>query len=248
LDLFEVKSPLTGCGKNITSKTSHRHWAKLAHSIAPQDRKLPQYFLCNAQLLCLTFGGYILKCGFAAPQYFVGCPLNSRLEARFMATKSKHTSAHDTSEHDTAEHGTAETVGGGLNGFAAFNGANGPKLEVVQKSIERAVEMNKENVEALVESMTAAAKSLEVLSGESLTFAKQVFDESIKTGKAMMAVKSPQEFMTLHSDYSRSVFDQLVNQATKVNDLGMTAMKSAFAPINERVTNLSKAVQKSRSF
>lgn len=160
-----------------------------------------------------------------------------------MATKSKHTSAHGTSEH-----GTAETVGGGLNGFAALNGANGPKLEVVQKSIERAVEMNKENVEALVESMTAAAKSLEVLSGESLTFAKQVFDESIKTGKAMMAVKSPQEFMTLHSDYSRSVFDQLVNQATKVNDLGMTAIKSAFAPINERVTNLSKAVQKSRSF
>lgn len=181
-----------------------------------------------------------------------------------MVTKPKQTSAHNPFKH-----GPAETISEGmeavsegmeaasegmeaasdnLNGFAAFSGANGPTLEVVQKSIERAVEMNKENVEAFVESMTSTMKSLEMLSGESLGFAKQVFDESIRTGKAMMAVKSPQEFMALHNDYSRSVFDQLVNQATKINDLGMTAMESAFAPINERVTKLSKAVQKSRSF
>lgn len=154
-----------------------------------------------------------------------------------MATKSKSTSENDSSN-------TADI---GLDGFAAFNGANGPAMEVIQKSIERTVEMNKENVEAFVGSMTAATKGLEVLSGESLAFAKQIFDESIKAGKAMMAVKSPQEFMTLHSDYSRSVFDQIVNQATKVNDLGMTAMKSAIAPLNERITSLSKAVQKAHA-
>ncbi len=154
-----------------------------------------------------------------------------------MATKSKSSTEQDTSN----------TADAGLNGFAAFNGANGPTIEVIQKSIERTVEMNKENVEAFVGSMTAATKGLEVLSGESVTFAKQIFDEGVKAGKAMMAVKSPQEFMTLHSDYSRSVFDQFVNQATKVNDLGMTAMKSAFAPLNERVTSLSRAVQKAHA-
>ncbi|MSP43616.1 MAG: phasin family protein [Alphaproteobacteria bacterium] len=152
-----------------------------------------------------------------------------------MATKSKTTS--DSGNVD-------ETP----NGFAGLNGVHAPSLEALQNGIERAVEMNKENVEAFVESMSAATRGLEVISGESLTFVKQVFNESMKAGKALMAVKSPQEFMTMHSDYSRSVFDQIVNQATKVNDLGMTTLKSAYAPINERATSLAKAVQKSRAF
>ena len=155
-----------------------------------------------------------------------------------MVTKSK----------STAENDSHETPGDNFNGFSALKGANGPTLEGIQNSIGRAVEVNKENVEAFVESITAATKGLEVLSGESLTFAKHVFEEGVKAGKAMMSVKSPQEFMTLHSDYTRSVFDQLVNQATKVNDLGMTAMKSAFAPLNERVTSLSRVVQKASAF
>lgn len=152
-----------------------------------------------------------------------------------MATKSKSTSETETASEP-------------LNGFAGFNGANGPTLEAFQNSIEKAVEMNKENVEAFVESIAAATKGLEVLSGESLSFAKQVFEDGVKASKAMLAVKSPQEFMTMHSDYTRSVFDQLVNQATKVNDLGMTAMKNAYAPINDRVTTMSKTIQKARAF
>jgi phasin family protein len=152
-----------------------------------------------------------------------------------MATKSKTTS-------------DSENIGETPNGFAGLNGVHAPSLEALQNGLERAVEMNKENVEAIVESLSAATRGLEVISGESLSFAKQVFNDSVKAGKALMSVKSPQEFMTMHSDYSRSVFDQIVNQATKVNDLGMTAMKNAYAPINTRVTSLAKAVQKSRSF
>jgi phasin family protein len=151
-----------------------------------------------------------------------------------MATKSKSTS-------ESGE----ETVNG-FNGFPGLNGVNAPGLEAFQHSIERAVEMNKENVEAFVECMTAATKGIEILSGESLSFVKQIFSDSVKASKDMFAVKSPQEFMTKQSDFSRSVFDQMINQATKVNDLGMTAMKKAYAPINERVTSLAKSVQQSR--
>lgn len=152
-----------------------------------------------------------------------------------MATKSKSTPETDS-------------TGEPLNGFAGFAGANGPTLEALQNGMERAVEMNKENVDAFVESMTATTKGLEVLSGETLSFAKLLLEESVKASKAMMAVKSPQEFMTLHNEYTRSIFDQLVNQATKVNDLSKTAMKSALAPINDRVTTMSKAFNKARAF
>ncbi len=152
-----------------------------------------------------------------------------------MATKTKSTTE-------------TETVGETLKGFAAFNGIKAPDLEALKNGVEKAVEMNKENVEAFVEYMTAATKGIEVLSGETLSFTKQVIEDGVKAGKAMMSVKTPQEFFTLQSDYSRALIDQLVNQATKVNDLGMTAAKNAYAPLNERVTTLSKAIQKARAF
>lgn len=151
-----------------------------------------------------------------------------------MATKTKSTSE------------PIEETMNGINGFPNLNGIPAPSLEAFKTSIERAVEMNKENVEALVECMTAATKGIEILSGESLSFVKQVISDSVKASKEMFSVKSPQEFMTKQSDFSRSVFDQFVNQATKVNDLGMTAMKNAYAPINERVTSLAKSAQQSR--
>lgn len=119
-------------------------------------------------------------------------------------------------------------------------------VDAFQKGIEKAAEVNKQNVNALVESMAAVTKGLEVLGTEAVSFAKQAFEEGVRTGKALMTVKSPQEFASLQSDYTRAAFDQFVNQAAKFNDLSMTAAKNAYAPINERVTALSKLVQKTR--
>ena len=152
-----------------------------------------------------------------------------------MATKSKTTEA-------------AAAASEALHAFADMNGVNSPALETFQHGIERAVSTNKENIDAFVESMTAATKGFEVLSGESLAFAKHVFEDGVKASKAMMAVKSPQEFFTLQGEYTRSVVDQFVNQATKVNDLTLSALKTAYAPINDRVTTMAKAAQKARAF
>lgn len=123
---------------------------------------------------------------------------------------------------------------------------NGISVDALQKGFEKATEINKQNIEALVESVTAVTKGLEVIGSEAVTFAKQAFEEGVKVGKALMAVKSPQDFATLQSDYTRAAFDQFVGQAAKLNDLSMTAMKNAYAPINERVTAVTKVVQKAR--
>ena len=120
-------------------------------------------------------------------------------------------------------------------------------MEAIQKGTERSVEMNKDNMDALSRSLTAAAKGIETLSSENLAFAKQTMDEGIKASKAMMSAKSVQEFITLQTDYSRSVFDQFVNQATKMNDIAMCMAKDSYAPINERVTALAEVIQKSRA-
>lgn len=125
----------------------------------------------------------------------------------------------------------------------AFNGVS---VDAFKKGFEKAAELNKQNIEALVESITAVTKGLEVIGSEAVSYTKQALEEGVKAGKALLAVKSPQDFATLQSDYTRAAFDQFVNQASKFNDLSMTAVKNAYAPINERVTAVSKLVQKTR--
>lgn len=132
--------------------------------------------------------------------------------------------------------------------FSAASSKFSEATSQVLQGIERTAEMNKENAEAFVQSFTAAAKCVEVLSAESISYVKQSFEDSIKAGNAMLAAKSPQDFLKLHGDYTRSAFDQMVNQATKLNDLGMTAMKNIYAPVSERVAAMSKLVQQNRTF
>lgn len=120
-------------------------------------------------------------------------------------------------------------------------------IEAVQKGVERVVEANKEYIEAMVQSMTTAAKGLETLSTENLAFAKRSVEEGMKTAKAFMAVKTLQDYITLQTEYTRSTFDQFVNQATKINDLTQSLTKETYAPINSRVVAFAEEIKKARA-
>ncbi|MFZ5913030.1 MAG: phasin family protein [Pseudomonadota bacterium] len=132
--------------------------------------------------------------------------------------------------------------------FSAASSKFSEATTQVLQGFERAAEVSKENAEAFVQSLTAAAKSVEVLSAESLSFAKQSVEDGVKAGNAMLAAKSPQDFVKLQGEYTRTAFDQMVNQAAKFNDLGMTAMKNIYSPVAERVTAISKVIQQNRAF
>lgn len=129
---------------------------------------------------------------------------------------------------------------------AKINGVfDGATIDAVKQGAARSAELNKDNLDALTRSLTATAKGVEALGSESRAFAKQTMEEGIEASKAMMSAKTIQEFMTLQTDYSRSVFDQFVNQATKVNDIAKCMAEDAYAPLNERATALAEVMQKS---
>ncbi len=127
------------------------------------------------------------------------------------------------------------------------NAQDSVSIEAVQKGVERVVEANKEYIEAMVQSMTTAAKGLETLSTENLAFAKRSVEEGMKTAKAFMAVKTLQDYITLQTEYTRSTFDQFVNQATKINDLTQSLTKETYAPINSRVVAFAEEIKKARA-
>lgn len=119
--------------------------------------------------------------------------------------------------------------------------------EALQDGFTRAVEASKENLEAVLQSVTVASKGFASLNTESLAFAKQSVDDSVKAAKAILSAKTPQDFITLQSEYARAAFDQLVNQATKFNDLTQSMAKDSVAPFNGRFAELTEAAQKFRA-
>ena len=126
-------------------------------------------------------------------------------------------------------------------------GFDSVSAEAFQDLAARAFEANKENLEAVVQSVTVTSKALAALGNENLAFAKTTLEESGKAAKALLSAKTAQDFFTLQTEYARSAFDQFVNQAAKINDLTQTLAKDAYAPLNGRFTELADVVHKARA-
>src|SRR3546814_14578678 len=85
-----------------------------------------------------------------------------------------------------------------------------------------AVEFNKANVEALVESGTIAAKNFETLGQEGVAFARKSFEDTTAALKGYTAVKSPAEFFKPYAENSKKEFDADVAQTSKNSELLVT--------------------------
>lgn len=119
--------------------------------------------------------------------------------------------------------------------------------EALQEGVTRAVETSKENLDAVLQSVTLASKGFATLSNESLSFAKQSAEDAVKAAKAIMAAKTPQDYITLQTEYARTAFDQFVNQVAKFNDLTQTVAKDSVAPLSGRFSAMTEAAQKFRA-
>lgn len=119
--------------------------------------------------------------------------------------------------------------------------------EALQEGVTRAVETSKENLDAVLQSVTLASKGFATLSSESLSFAKQSAEDAVKAAKAILAAKTPQDYITLQTEYARTAFDQLVNQVAKFNDLTQTVAKDSVAPLSGRFAAMTEAAQKFRA-
>ena len=99
-----------------------------------------------------------------------------------------------------------------------FVGLNDRAKGAMEKSthlVEEMTAFGKGNVEALVETSKIAAKSMETLGQEVADYAKTSFESATAAAKTLAAAKSPTEFMTLHSEYTRSAFDTMIAEGSR---------------------------------
>ncbi len=118
----------------------------------------------------------------------------------------------------------------------------------VEKTLSALNEVNtlsKGNVEAVVESLTAATKGAETVGAQALAFSKKNWEEAVTAAKTLSTAKSVQEVIELQSTYAKSAMEAYVAEVNQMTQTLSSSFKDTFKPINTRVT---AAVEKFQSY
>jgi phasin family protein len=126
---------------------------------------------------------------------------------------------------------------------ADFNEKAKEAMAKTSKIAEEAVEFNKANIEALVESGKIAAKGMETLGQEGVSFARKSFEDTTAALKGYTAVKTPADFFKLYAENSKKAFDAAVAQTSKTSELVVKLTNDSFAPISNRVSVITSKMK-----
>lgn len=118
----------------------------------------------------------------------------------------------------------------------------------VEKSLGMLNEVNslsKGNIEAVIESMTAATKGVETVGAQTAAFAKKNWEDAVAAGKSLSTAKSVQEVIELQSSWAKSSIEAYVSEMNSISETLSASFKDTFKPINARMT---AAVEKFQSY
>lgn len=149
-----------------------------------------------------------------------------------MSTNNKQNNANNTYSNNTnnAKAQTEEFLKQGVDSLS--------------KNLDNLSGFAKENIEAVIQSANITAKAAEKIVNEALTLSKQNIEQNIAAAKDFSNIRSFDQFVTAQTKFSKQLFDQYVEQASKIGDLVMCMSKEASAPINERVNAFSETFSK----
>jgi phasin family protein len=121
--------------------------------------------------------------------------------------------------------------------------------EQVEKSMAAIGELNshsKQNLEAVVASVTAATKGAETVGARAIAYSKKSVEDQVAAAKTLAGAKSVQEVVELQTAFAKSAFEAYVAEMTKMSEAVSASMKETLSPINARVTAMVERVQAAR--
>ena len=119
----------------------------------------------------------------------------------------------------------------------------------MEKSLAALNDLNaqsKRNLEAVVESVTAATKGAETLSNEAMSYAKKAVEGQVEQAKVLSGARSVQEVVELQTTYAKSAMEAYIAQMNKAAEIMSNVVKESFRPLNERATALVETMQSTR--
>jgi phasin family protein len=109
------------------------------------------------------------------------------------------------------------------------------------KNYEEFSQLGKENIDAFVKSGTIFARGFEEAGKSWIDFTRRSLETSVETAKAVMGCRDLREVVDVQSDFARNSFDRLMNEGTKLSEIGVKVANEALEPIQSR---LNVAVEK----
>lgn len=121
--------------------------------------------------------------------------------------------------------------------------------EGVEKSLAGLGEINatgKRNLEAVVESVTAATRGAETLGAQAMAFSKKSFEDGVTVAQSIGAAKSVQEVVEIQTNWAKSALETYMGEVTRWSDTVSASVKDSLKPLNERVTASVERFQTAR--
>ncbi|MBS0294730.1 MAG: TIGR01841 family phasin [Proteobacteria bacterium] len=121
--------------------------------------------------------------------------------------------------------------------------------EAIDKSLGSLGDMNahgKRNLEAVVESVTAATRGAETLGAQALAFSKKSFEDSVAVAQSLGSAKSVQEVVEIQTTFAKTALEAYLGEVTRWSDTVSASVKDSFKPLNERMTATVEKFQSAR--
>ena len=119
----------------------------------------------------------------------------------------------------------------------------------VEKSMTALNELNaqsKRNLEAVVESVTAATKGAETLSAQAMAYTKKAVEGQVEQARALSGARSVQEVVELQTSYAKTAMEAYIAEMNKAAEIMSSLVKESFRPLNERATSMVETIQSAR--
>ena len=129
---------------------------------------------------------------------------------------------------------------------AASNTAFKDGVEKTLAAITEANTHSKKNLEAVVASVTAAAKGAETIGAQAMALSKKTVDDQVTAARSRASAKSVQEVVELQSTYAKSFVESYMAEFGKLTETFSASVKDSMKPLNERVTDLVEKFQAAR--
>ena len=112
------------------------------------------------------------------------------------------------------------------------------------KGYEEIAAFGKANIDAFIQANTVLTKGIETISKEVMSLTQSQLESTAASAKAIFAARTLKDFVELNADFTKTHFDKLVANSTKLGELSAKVATDAFAPISARVTSVVEKAAK----
>jgi phasin family protein len=94
---------------------------------------------------------------------------------------------------------------------------------------------SKLNLEAIADSVGAAAEGAQTLSAQAAAYTKKALEDHVAVAKKLASAKSVQEAFDIQTGYAKAAVEGYLSELTKWSDSVAASMQRSLKPINDRV-------------